>query len=350
MEFGLQFFPDVGPDRMSAAAYFDDVLAIVDHAEPLGYRHVRMVEHYFHEYGGYSPNPLLFLTAASQRTKTARLITGAVLPTFNHPLKLAGEIAMLDAISHGRVEVGFARAFLPHEFRRFGVSLDESRDRFDEGIAIVGRLLEEEHVAFEGKFHRFPATTSLPRPTQKPRPPFWVAALATEASFINAGRLGHNLMAIPVSGAEMARLIGAYRTAWHDAGHPGDGKVMLAFHMCCHETPGEAARIARDPLNRYIRSLVNAAGDWGTQSSSAYPGYDAILAKLANDNFEKQVESGSAWVGTPAEIIDQIETFRARSGPFEVASLQVNFNDLALPDAITSMTTFSNHVMGKFAN
>jgi alkanesulfonate monooxygenase SsuD/methylene tetrahydromethanopterin reductase-like flavin-dependent oxidoreductase (luciferase family) len=349
MEFGLQFFPDVGPQRMSAAQYFADVLSIVDRAEPLGYRHVRMVEHYFHEYGGYSPNPLLFLTAASQRTRTMRLITGAVLPTFNHPLKLAGEIAMLDAISNGRLEVGFARAFLPHEFERFGVSLDESRDRFDEGIAIVARLLEEENVAFEGKFHRFPATTSLPRPTQLPRPPFWVAALATEASFVNAGRLGHNLMAIPVSGAEMARLINAYRTAWHDAGHPGDGTVMLAFHMYCDERPGEAARVARDPLNRYIHSLVDAASAWGTQSSSAYPGYDKILAKLADDNFEKQVAAGSAFVGTPQEIIEQIDAFLERSGPFEVASLQVNFNDLPPDLAIASMTTFAERVMPAFS-
>jgi alkanesulfonate monooxygenase SsuD/methylene tetrahydromethanopterin reductase-like flavin-dependent oxidoreductase (luciferase family) len=349
MEFGLQFFPDVGPQRMSAADYFADALAIVKRAEPLGYQHVRMVEHYFHEYGGYSPNPLLFLTAASQVTTTMRLITGAVLPVFNHPLKLAGEIAMLDAISNGRLEVGFARAFLPHEFLRFGISLDESRERFDEGINVVQRLLEEENVAFDGKFHRFPSTTSLPRPTQVPRPPFWVAALATEASFVNAGRLGHNLMAIPVGGGEMSRLITAYRTAWRDAGHSGNGRVMLAFHMCCHETPGEAARIARDPLNRYIRSLVDAASDWGSESSAAYPGYDAILAKLAADDFEKQVASGSAWVGTPAEIADQIRTFLDRSGPFEIASLQVNFNDLPLDVAVASMTSFAKHVMPVFS-
>jgi alkanesulfonate monooxygenase SsuD/methylene tetrahydromethanopterin reductase-like flavin-dependent oxidoreductase (luciferase family) len=349
MEFGLQFFPDVGPQRMSAADYFTGVLAIVDRAEALGYRHVRMVEHYFHEYGGYSPNPLLFLTAAAQRTRTMRLITGAVLPVFNHPLKLAGEIAMLDALSNGRVEVGFARAFLPHEFRRFGIPLDESRARFDEGIAIVQRLLEEENVAFEGRFHRFPATTSLPRPTQRPKPPFWVAALATEASFVNAGTMGHNLMAIPIGGGEMSRLIAAYRDAWRAAGHPGDGRVMLAFHMCCHERPGEAARIARDPLDRYIRSLVDAAGDWGTESSSAYPGYDAILAKLAADDFDKQVASGSAWVGTPAEIVDQIAAFVERSGPFEIASLQVNFNDLPVDAAIASMTTFAEQVMPALA-
>jgi alkanesulfonate monooxygenase SsuD/methylene tetrahydromethanopterin reductase-like flavin-dependent oxidoreductase (luciferase family) len=71
--------------------------------------HVRTVEHYFNPYGGYSPNPIVFLTAAAMRSKKTRLITGAMLPVFKHPLKLAGEIGMLDAISCGRLEVGFAR-------------------------------------------------------------------------------------------------------------------------------------------------------------------------------------------------------------------------------------------------
>ena len=53
-----------------------------------------------------------------------------MLPAFNDPLKLAGELAMLDAISGGRLEAGFARAFLPHEFQAFGVALDESRARY----------------------------------------------------------------------------------------------------------------------------------------------------------------------------------------------------------------------------
>ena len=87
------------------------------------------------------------------RSKKTRLITGAVLSAFNHPLKLAGEIGMLDAISGGRLEVGFARAFLPHEFARFGVSVHESRARFEEGMEQVRRLLEEEDVTSEGKFH-----------------------------------------------------------------------------------------------------------------------------------------------------------------------------------------------------
>ena len=119
MQFGLQFFPDVRPDQKSGSDYFRDALRLAEESEKLGFSHIRIVEHYFHYYGGYSPNPMLFLAAAAQRTRRARLVTGAVLPIFNHPLKLAGEIGMLDAISDGRLDVGFARAFLPHEFRRF---------------------------------------------------------------------------------------------------------------------------------------------------------------------------------------------------------------------------------------
>ena len=119
--------------------------------DELGYTHIRQVEHYFNPYGGYSPNPLLFLTAAAMRTKNTRLITGAVLPAFNKPLKMAGEIGMLDGISNGRLEVGFARAFLPHEFAAFGVSLDESRRRFTEGLAQITLLLEGREGLVQGR-------------------------------------------------------------------------------------------------------------------------------------------------------------------------------------------------------
>jgi alkanesulfonate monooxygenase SsuD/methylene tetrahydromethanopterin reductase-like flavin-dependent oxidoreductase (luciferase family) len=349
VEFGLQFFPNVVPDEVPAERWFADALNLVELSEPLGYKHVRIVEHYFHKYGGYSPNPLIFLAAAAQRTKATRLITGAVLPVFNNPLKLAGEIGMIDALSDGRLEVGFARAFLPHEFSRFGVALDESRERFDEGLEAVRRLLEEENVEFRGRFHAFPPTTSLPRPTQKPRPPFWVAALSTEASFANAGTLGHSVMAIPIGGSEMRRLIGVYRDAWKAAGHPGEGRVMIAFHMYCHESDEEAVRIAREPLTRYFQGLVDAASDWTQgKSSKDYPGYDKIIAKLREGTFESQIEQGSALVGTPQTVARQLEAFIERVGPFEIASLQVNFSELPFEEARRSMQLFASQVMPRF--
>lgn len=152
MKFGIDYFPDAHPEVKPGRQYFEDALDLVEYADALGYDSVKIVEHYFMPYGGYSPDPCLFLAAASQRAKRMRLVTGAVLPVFNHPLKLAGQLTMLDAISGGRLDAGIARAFLPYEFDAFGVSMEESRARFEEGIEALIRLWTEENVTFEGKF------------------------------------------------------------------------------------------------------------------------------------------------------------------------------------------------------
>ena len=350
MQFGVQFFPDVRPEDRSAEQYFREALDIAEEADRLGYTHIRIVEHYFHYYGGYSPNPIVFLAAAAQRTRLARLVTGAVLPAFNNPLKLAGEIAMLDAISGGRLDVGFARAFLPHEFRRFARSPDESVARFREGIEQVDLLLREESVTHRGCFHQIENTTSLPRPAQKPRPKFYVAALNTPESFEYAGRMGYSVMAIAFVADKMRPLLSAYRDAWTAAGHPGKGEVMIAFHMFC-DRDGERARAVAAPLiDNYLGSLVDAASDWlDGRTSQDYPGYDKIIAGLRASNAAEQMESGAAWIGTPDEIARTIARMNEDFGGFEHASLQVNFNLMPFDAALGSMRLFASEVMPRFA-
>ena len=349
MEFGVQFFPDVSPAQVPGDRYFSESLRVVDRADDLGFTHVRIVEHYFHQYGGYSPNPLIFLSAAAQRTKKARLVVGALLPIFNNPLKLAGEIGMVDAISGGRLDVGFARAFLPHEFRRFGVSPDESVARFREGIEQIELLLTKENVSHDGKFHKIIETTSLPRPVQQPRPKFYIAAIGTPESFEFAGRGGHAVMAIPMGGGKVKELLKIYRDAWRAAGHPGNGEVMLAFHMFCHRDSARAREIAKAPLESYLHSLVESAGDWVTGTSSKdYPGYDKLIAGLKAQTMDSLIKSGSAWIGTPKELRDVIHRVEEETGGFEHASLQINFSTLPLDEALRSMELFSAEVMPEF--
>jgi alkanesulfonate monooxygenase SsuD/methylene tetrahydromethanopterin reductase-like flavin-dependent oxidoreductase (luciferase family) len=347
MQFGVQFFPCVRPDEKGAAAYFAESLQIAEEAETLGFTHARTVEHYFEPYGGYSPNPIVFLSALSQRTKTMRLVTGAVLPIFNHPLKLAGEIGMLDAISGGRLDVGLARAFLPHEFRRFGLPPDESQARFREGLEQITLLLTQENVRHRGQFHAIDGVTSLPRPTQKPRPKFYIAATMTPESFEFAGRNGHALMAIPIG--PIRPLVDAYRRAWREAGHAGEGEVMIAFHMFCHEDARAAREIAREPFEAYFRALAEATSDWTKgQTSKDYRDYDKAMAKMAAFTVESQIESGGAWIGTPHEIRSIIRRIVGTMGRFEHASLQINFGNLDAAQARKSMRLFASEVMPEF--
>jgi alkanesulfonate monooxygenase SsuD/methylene tetrahydromethanopterin reductase-like flavin-dependent oxidoreductase (luciferase family) len=350
MQFGLNFFPSVRPDELPAERYWADALNLSELADALGYHHIRTVEHYFEPYGGYSPNPMLFLAAAAQRTKRVRLITGAVLPIFNHPLKLAGEIGMMDALSGGRLEVGFARAFLPHEFERFGRSLDESRARFEEGVAQILQLLAEENVTSEGRFHSFANVTSLPRPVQTPAPPVWIAASSTPESFQKAGAAGHSVMSIPMAGGRMAELVGLYRKAWRAAGHPGRGRVMLAFSMCCMPSAEEAVALYRAPMNAYMSALADATSAWLAGSASKdYPGYDKMAETVRAQTFDNQRENGLCWAGTPAEIRRWIEDYAAVVD-FEIASLQVNQHLMPLEAAERSLRLFAAEVAPCFAD
>jgi alkanesulfonate monooxygenase SsuD/methylene tetrahydromethanopterin reductase-like flavin-dependent oxidoreductase (luciferase family) len=338
------------PSEKSAADYFRDSLALAAASEPLGYSHVRIVEHYFHYYGGYSPNPIVFLAAAAALTKKTRLITGAVLPVFNNPLKLAGEIGMLDAISNGRADIGMARAFLPHEFRRFGISPDESIERYREGMEQIDLLLREENVTHHGRFHDIIDVTSLPRPTQQPRPKFYVAATGTPESFVFAGTNGHSIMCIPMAADKLRELLALYRQSWRDAGHPGNGEVMLAFSMYVDRDGDRARRVAKPKIEAYLASLVDAASEWdGALASKDYPGYDKMIQSLRAQTMETQVKGGSAWIGTPAEVRETIARVQAEFGGFEHASMQVNFNTLGQDDAMRSLKLFAEEVMPAFA-
>ncbi len=351
MQFGLNFFPCVSPEQKPADRYFREAMHLCSLTDELGLTHIRQVEHYFKPYGGYSPNPLVFLTAAAMRTKNTRLITGAVLPAFNSPLKLAGEIGMVDGISGGRLEVGFARAFLPHEFAQFRVSLDESRRRFTEGLAQITMLLKDENVSSSGEFNSFNNVTSLPRPVQKPHPPFWIAATTTPETFAFAGKNGCKVMAIPLEPAKMRDLIGTYRDAWRSAGHPGDGHVMNTFFMFCAPTREQAMADGVGPSNQHLKGLADAAKEWltGGASTKDYPGYDKLIAHVSSDTAERQVAAGSAFIGAPADIVEMIRAYNDRVGGIDSISLHFTPGNMAVEKAEASLRLFAREVMPKVA-
>jgi alkanesulfonate monooxygenase SsuD/methylene tetrahydromethanopterin reductase-like flavin-dependent oxidoreductase (luciferase family) len=213
MKFGINFFPAFRPHQKTTAEYYAQCLRVSEQADELGFSSIKAVEHYFHDYGGHSPNPIVLLAAIAARTKRVRPITGAVIPAFNHPIKLAGELAMLDNISRGRLDVGFGRAFIPEEYAAYGLDMQHSRAMFDEGLAAIRRLWTEERVTHEGHFWSFKDVHSMPRPFQKPHPPIWVAAIASEESFVNAGKNGYHIMIVPYAGGleRTAALVKMYR-------------------------------------------------------------------------------------------------------------------------------------------
>ena len=120
--------------------------------------------------------------------------------------------------------------------------------------------------------------------------------------------------------------------------------------MFCHEDNDKALEIAGPPLNRYLKSLMDAASPWMTGSSSAdYPGYDKIIETLSKETAETQIAKSAAFIGSPERLVHQIIEYQEATGGFDIASIQVNFNDLDTVAAEQSMRLFSKKVMPALA-
>jgi natural product biosynthesis luciferase-like monooxygenase protein len=352
MRFGLNFFPAFRPSDCTTAQYFDQCLRLAERADELGYHSIKTVEHQFFDYGGHSPNPIVFLAAIAARTRRIRPITGAVIPAFNHPVKAAGELAMLDNLSQGRLDVGFGRAFIPKEFEVFGVSMDESRPRFEEGIDIIRRLWTEDRVTYKGRFFTLDDVHLMPRPVQRPHPPIWVAAVASMDSFVWAGQHGYHLMIVPFA-QQMERtreFVRAYREAWRGAGfRPGTEQVQLALFCCLAENRAEAVQAFDRPVRRYVEVLGEAVSEWATAHSRQYQGYDKMVAAITALTPQTIMDDHLAYVGTPEEVVDQVQWHREFFGEIE-PSMQINFGGMRDGDAFRTLELFANRVMPKFSS
>jgi alkanesulfonate monooxygenase SsuD/methylene tetrahydromethanopterin reductase-like flavin-dependent oxidoreductase (luciferase family) len=347
MKCGLNFFPSCRPERKSADIYFREALDLCEFADNLGFATVKIVEHYFRPYGGYSPSPLIFLAAAAQRTRQMRLVTGAVLPAFNHPLKLAAELAMVDCLSGGRLDAGFARAFLPHEFEAFEVSMEDSRPRFEEGIAAVKRLWTEEHVTFEGRFHRFKDVTLLPRPVQKPHPPMLVAAITTAESFIWAGQQAYGLMFVPYLSdfQDLAQKLELYRSAYREStGGREPPPASMSFHLYMAESTAVAKREAKPYIEQYVEVFKEAASAWTGRQSAQYRGYEQLDARLSELTYDRVLAERRAFVGDSVAVLDQLRQIRQIFGPVQ-PEMQVLFGEMEFAKARRSVELFGREVL-----
>lgn len=346
MRYGVSFLPDATEKTKSAEDYFADILAVSRHAERLGLDYVKMTEHYLHAYGGYCPSPLLFLSAVAAQTKRIRLMTGGIMAAFHHPAQIATHTAMVDAISGGRLDVGFARAWLPHEFDLFEVSLDDSRARFIDTVTAVRRIWTETDVKVDSPFFHFAGVTGMPSCVQRPHPPVWVAAVQSRQSFAWIAQQGFNLLITPgLGGYEPLReLVGVYRETFTDE-QPADAQpqVALSLPLILRDTHTEAVAVGDQHLGRYLDVWSDAAKAWDTTTSSDYPKYTGFGHALKIDSPESMRRRLAAVVGSPETALRQIEQIREQVDP-DVFLWQVDTGVQSAATAMTTLDLFANEV------
>ncbi|MBE1493140.1 alkanesulfonate monooxygenase SsuD/methylene tetrahydromethanopterin reductase-like flavin-dependent oxidoreductase (luciferase family) [Amycolatopsis lexingtonensis] len=308
MQHGLSYLPDARETDLPAPDYFRMLLELSALGDQAGLSHVKITEHYLRHYGGYCPSPLAFLSAVAARTDRIRLLTGCLLPVFHHPVQLASETAMVDAMSGGRLDVGFARAYLPYEFETFGVPMDGSRNRFVDTVTAVCELWTREGVSAATPHFAFRDATTLPRPVQRPHPPVWIAAVRSRSSFAWAGERGFGLLVTPALTPleEMADHIAVYRESHLAAGHDHRPRVLASLPLFVADTTARAREVADPLLRHYLAVWAASAAAWGTTVSTDYRGYTGMERAIRAMTPERFRTTGSAVVGDPAEVVDRV--------------------------------------------
>jgi probable F420-dependent oxidoreductase len=176
-------------------------------AEQLGFSSIWLSEHHFSA-EGYLPSLTAVLGALAERTSSARLGTAVLLAPLHHPLRLAEDLAVVDQLSGGRLDVGLAPGYKPDEFAVLGVPKAERGARTDETIEILQLAWRGERFSHQGKHFRFDDVIVAPPPVQQPGPPIWVGGSSLAAAR-RAARYGTCFM--PDSGAG-PDVYAAYRT------------------------------------------------------------------------------------------------------------------------------------------
>ena len=311
MEFSLfalpTFYRDTDGEQGPYLRRLVDFLASV---EDLGYDGIWANEHHFHPYGGLIPSPAVLLSALAQRTKRVRLGTSVIVLGLHHPLDIAEQLAMVDLMSGGRLELGVGRGFVPYDYQTLGVAVDQGQDRTREGLEIILKAWSGEAFSYQGKFFQFENLEVWPRPEQRPHPPVWVACSGSPDSFQGAGENGYNLLSVsslrPME--KLAELVQLYRDAWNAGGRePGGFKYATHFQIVVDEDRDRARRVASEAIMKYFR-LHGEALAMHPMSANRGPG------PMEGFSIEKWIDEGRVLCGTPDDVVVTLKRTEAELG------------------------------------
>ena len=224
-------------------------------AEELGFDGAWFTEHHFGRFGGMLPSPQMLIAALAQRTHRIRLGTAVVLLPMHHPLRVAEEMAMLDILSDGRLNVGVGRGMASQPYRIFGTDPAVAQEKLEEQVEILIGAWTSDPFCWQGKHYDVPPITLRPRPLQRPHPSFWMPANTSTGHSQWIGRHGFNLMTVPwLQGFEMTRqIIAEYRVGLREGGYAEDERQILSYLPAyVGETPEQARVESETYWNAFV--------------------------------------------------------------------------------------------------
>lgn len=339
LEFGL--FDWLDESGRDIGATYEERLQMVAYADEAGFYCYHLAEHHGNELSTV-PSPNLFLSAVAQRTRRLHLgPLGYVLPTYN-PLRLLEEVCMLDQLSGGRLEVGIGRGSSPHEVAFFGVKPEETREIFNEELAILRMGWTQGEVTFSGRHFQYDHVLTRLYPRQRPYPPLWYPTSNAESIPWLASQGFNTIFAVHLAPTfdQIVTMLQRYREAL--AEHRGDpdringhvAQPRYGFSLLVHvaETDELAERQARVAYAQFIHNFT----------------YRYIQRGLPNKyadrmDFDGERARGRLLVGSPDTVRGVLQDYLERSGA-NYCLLTFAFGSMPIAQTLSSMDLFTREV------
>lgn len=289
---------------------YEEFLKLCEIADRGGMHAIWTGEHHGMDFT-IAPNPFVTIADLANRTRNVRLGTGTVIAPFWHPIKLAGEAAMTDLITGGRLDIGIARGAYSYEYERLLPGLDAwgAGQRMRELIPAVKALWQGDY-AHQGEFWNFPSTTSAPKPVQQPGPPIWVAARDPNSHEFAVAN-GCNVQVTPLwqDDSEVRTLMERFEAACAANTQQARPKIMLLRHTYVGSDEADVAEAARE-----LSVYYNYFFAWFKNERPVSQGLIARLSEeelKANAMISAEAMRANNVVGDAATVIDRIRAYEA---------------------------------------
>ena len=345
MDFAL-FSHVPWPEGADPKQVYDDITEEFVLGEQLGFKSAWMAEHHFTRYGlGAAPNVLAGHIVAN--TSTLRIGSAIFVSPLHLPARLAEEIATLDILSGGRIEVGFGRGAASSEYNVAGVPVEESQQRFQESITMIKGLWTTKNYSFEGKHYKITDANLVPLPIQKPHPPIHIAATRTKATQEFVAASGHPLLVGVVLDTEDAMSL--CHTMVNLAKDKGQnmtmGEIPFFRYFYVAETEEQARADSKPALDWNIDMIQwRRTFDTGSEVWDKMEDFRNTRTELP-PSYDYLYEN-RAFIGTPDQMIAKIKALQDQG--IELFGCNFSFGGMPQEKVLKSMRLFSKEVMPEF--
>jgi len=343
MDVGVQMvFASYGWDSIGDQQVWDEEIRLARLADELGFDVLWSVEHHFYDYS-FCPDNLQLMAYLAGITSHVDLGTAAVILPWHDPLRVAEQVAILDQVSNGRFRFGFGRGLSRREFAHFRgpISMDESRERFDEAAPMILEALRTGVMEGSGKFYTQPKTPIRPKPARSFEGRIYAVA-SSEDSVEAAARLKARMVMFadrpwPMRLPQIRQFHGAEALPF-----------LIADFAICTPTMDGVEELARRHMASFVDSNLEhyeiLSGHF-----SRIKGYDAYakkaeLAKEAGRDGIVEAFLKAAVYGTPDRILRALEERREAVGEFELCT-SFRFGGTPYPVAEQSMRLYAKEIL-----